>query len=519
MTQASKNQSATGQLEDEDLLSHFSALGVGSVSAYKLWCYRNGLDKGLEKSPEQRREERALYASQQPVVDPALSKDHDPQRAAQLAQIFRGELNEDKLADIPSRVRKLYRAMEGQEQRRQAFAQLVLHSEKHSNFYRPQKMLKSLGNGMDNTCIAALAQLARHSADWCRPVETWRPKTNKQRAQFSSLARHLLARYAVPITLDSAFFMGDTPVAHQQQEWFKHVGFGQNIRTADLPIALSKRAAHLFAQIDSIHHTASQALRQAQVLALGANQRLAWTIGWSSIGSTLENEDFWVGVVHFFVNNHPMLSHTYVEPIIDYLRHQKYENERIVQADGSVVKGPPPQPNYAMKGRSADKLLRQVDDWHAQLSGLENMPLKTWNPCGLRAFSHQERDQKINRQVEWSAHELLTSAQLGVEGRVMHHCVGSYTDRCAAGERSIWSIRVVDVEVAEAERETMHVLTVSVDAKKRTVTEARGKYNLRPSDRTRLGKKRNANGLYLHFLHESARILRLWMDREGLSHA
>ena len=101
----------------------------------------------------------------------------------------------------------------------------------------------------------------------------------------------------------------------------------------------------------------------------------------------------------------------------------------------------------------------------------------------------------------------------------MHHCVGSYADRCVAGERTIWSIRVVDLEVAEEERETMHVLTVSVDANKRTVTEARGKYNLRPHDRAQLGKKRNAHELYLHFLRESARILRLWMDREGLTHA
>ena len=364
---------------------------------------------------------------------------------------------------------------------------------------------------------SALSQLARHRADWCRPLADWRPETYKQREQFSSLARHLLARYEVPTTMDSAFFHGDTPTAHEQQEWFKHVGFGQNIRTAGAPISLTKRAAHLFPQMGNKHHTVTQALRQAQVAALGGNKRLSWTIGWSSIGRTLEREEFWLSVVHFFVNNHPMLSHTYVEPIIDYLRHQKYEKQRVIQADGSQVEGPPPQPNYSMKGRSADKLLRQVDDWHAQLSGLENMPLKTWAPCGLNEFTYRETDQKINRPIEWSVHELVTSAQLGVEGRVMHHCVGSYADRCHSGERAIWSIRVVDLETEEPER--MHVLTVAVDPKKRTVTEARGKYNLKPFDGKRVSKKRSANGLYLHLLRVSARIPRMWMDREGLTHA
>ena len=99
----------------------------------------------------------------------------------------------------------------------------------------------------------------------------------------------------------------------------------------------------------------------------------------------------------------------------------------------------------------------------------------------------------------------------------MHHCVSSYADRCAAGERAIYSIRVVDLETDEPE--TMHVLTVAVDPKKRQVTEARGKYNLKPFDSKRLGKRRSMHGLYLHFLRESARIQRLWMEREGLTHA
>ena len=281
-------------------------------------------------------------------------------------------------------------------------------------------------------------------------------------------------------------------------------------------MTITKRMAHLFLQENNRHSTLTQSLRRVQVLALGGDTQLAWGVAVSPLGRSFENEAFWRTVVHFFVNNHPMLSRTYIEPILDYIRFRKYEPRRIVRADRSVVEAQPPQPNFAMKGRSADKLLREVDDWHAQLSGLDNVPLKTWKPCGLQEFSYEEIDEKLGRRVEWTIHELLTSAQLGVEGRVMHHCAGSYTDRCMSGKNSIWSMRITDMEAEEPD--PMHAMTIAVDAKRRAVTEARGKYNLRPFDNKRVSKKRRTGGLYLRFLRESPRILRLWMDKEGFTH-
>ena len=50
-----------------------------------------------------------------------------------------------------------------------------------------------------------------------------------------------------------------------QQGWFVHVGSGQNIRTADLPLVLSKSMAHVFAEAPG-DLTATEALRWAQVV-------------------------------------------------------------------------------------------------------------------------------------------------------------------------------------------------------------------------------------------------------------
>ena len=516
MNEALRETRITSVEIDDELRKHLDALGALSVTRYKLWCYRHGLSTDLHKDEYQRRDEVELYERLRPKPDPDAGEDHDPVRAELLRRLFRGEFQNEPLPDIPSRVRKLYRALDDMPDTRPAFERLVLHTERHSRFFRPKPMVKRWGNGMANTCIAGLEQLARHHRDWCRPIEGWRPVDFKQRFQFSSLARYLLAEYDVPLVMDSAWFQGNSAEALRQQDWFKHVGFGKNIRTAGVPMVITKRMAHLFSQENGRHGTLIQALRRVQVAALGGDMRLPWAIASSQLGRSLENEAFWISVIHFFVNNYPMLATTYIDPMIDYIRHRKYEIERVVGLDGRMEERPPPQPNFTMKGRSADKLLRQVDEWHAQLSGMENMPLKTWKPCGLRPFHFREVDPVMNRRVEWSIQELLTSAQLGVEGRTMHHCIGSYSDRCVSGEVSVWSMQIVDLEAEEPD--PMHILTIAINPYGRTIIDARGKYNLKPFDKKRTGKKRSAGGLYLRFLRESARIMRLWMDLEGIIH-
>ncbi len=77
---------------DEALAAHFAALGVGTIAAYKLWCHRHGLSTALDKTPQERAEERVLFASLQPSVDPAASKEHDPRRAAPTRYSISGQV-------------------------------------------------------------------------------------------------------------------------------------------------------------------------------------------------------------------------------------------------------------------------------------------------------------------------------------------------------------------------------------------------------------------------------------------
>ena len=65
-----------------------------------------------------------------------------------------------------------------------------------------------------------------------------------------------------------------------------------------------------------------------------------------------------------------MLEASYVTPIIDYIRNQNFMPQHIPQPDGTEIDGTPPHPNFCMKGRSVNKLIREVDNWHQVPTGM-----------------------------------------------------------------------------------------------------------------------------------------------------
>jgi len=501
---------------EADFEQHLKALGLMSLSAYKLWCVRSGFDKAHHKTEEQRQAE-VQYHLESLVEErgPDISIHHNPRRTDYIARIFRGECQNQTLSDILHRIRRMYNNLAEVPEAQQALGHLLAHVEKYGDFLRPGKGHSRFGNVLTNNYLAALEQLARHHSDWIRPVEDWRTEEVRAEEQFRSLALHLLANYDVPGCFYSAFLQGTSDEAQLQQDWFKHIALGQNIRTArHLSMRLTKRMAHMLSQAGE-WLTVPQAFRSVQFQAFGGKPK--WSLLSGPLGYITEDEPFWETVVQFLANQ-IFLDASYINPIVDYIRNQKYTPQRILQADGTEVEGPPPHPAFCMKGRSISKLIHEVDHWHTELSGLEDIPLETWEPSGFREFGHDVLDPELKRNIRWTFHELTTSANLQVEGRVMSHCVGSYVKRCLSGQESVWSLRALDLDAEEEKQVQEHVLTVSVENRKKTVTQYAGKYNLKPFGKKIVAKKRKASGVYIHLLTQSPRFLRMWMDREGLSH-
>ena len=130
----------------------------------------------------------------------------------------------------------------------------------------------------------------------------------------------------------------------------------------------------------------------------------------------------------------------------------------------------PPLPAFSMKGRTVHSMLRLMRDWHKSLGG--GSSAFSWMRSPFQPLLFEEQSQDVSEKPRrWQMMELTNSAQLRSEGSVLHHCVGSYADRCYRGNSSIWSLRLWQGEKIH------HVLTVEVDPRRRAVIQARGRAN------------------------------------------
>ena len=316
--------------------------------------------------------------------------------------------------------------------------------------------------------VVALLQ----DTDQCvRPVDTWKPPSHNADRQFSSLARHLWAYYDVPAFMDKAWLSGDS----NQQQWFKHLGAGRNIRTAPhLPVPLTSKMAHHFIQAPS-SYSIEAAFRWGQVHALGGDQHLVDALQETRLVQEFRDDHFWLSVLRFFIRN-PLLDPAHLSPIIDYIWHQRYEPRVVFVEQGVAEEMGPEQPNFSMRGRTVMSLLRAVEAWHRQLGKETKSGQFQWDKSAVSDFISVEGTQETKNMRIWRIRELLNSQELIAEGRQQRHCVATYARSCQAGICSIWTL---EVETAEAREK---LATIEVHNASKQIRQVRGRYNRRPTD-------------------------------------
>jgi hypothetical protein len=394
-----------------------------------------------------------------------------------IERIFNGELQEDHVTQPHLKaVCRACKSTQDSRRTRFAFHDLLQRLSVCSDLVSGQPAISQYGWQVGNSFVDGLLALARHSRSWIRPMADWKPQTHNARRQFSSLARHLLAEWPVPAFMDSVWFLGSGKADFQQQGWFLHLGRGQNIRTADLPLAYTKRMAHYFMKAPS-NFTVESSLRWGQIHGLGGTERLSRAIIASRIGTDFEQDAFWLTVLQFFIAN-PMFDLVQVGPVIDYIHQQRFISQDVFVAPGVVERRGPPQPNFTMKGRTPASLLRQVESWHRTLARVEQ-PKAEWPQSGVRGFEFTEGADRCGNLKVWTITELLSTKALVAEGRKMKHCVATYAHSCASGACSIWTLEVETFEGCAK------VLTVEVQNAAKLIRQARGKCNMLPSEKHR----------------------------------
>ena len=498
---------------DAAVTAHVQALGLVDLDAYQAWCREQGLSDGLHKGPRQRRKEIDL--ARDLASRSALRKVRQLTRRPRdtIGAIFAGAI---ALQDLRPRylghVARHAAALEDRPAARGAFRDLLLAAEvaRADLFDVTAPAITRFGPRDGNTWLDGLAALARRHEHWLQSPDGWRPAGHGPRRHFASLARHLLAHYEVPAPFDTVFFLDDPDEAARQQSWFEHVGAGGNLRTAPgLPVALTKRMAHEVLRAPERYHLV-EALRYGQIVGQEGGRDLVETVLATRLGESFAHEEFWSTFVHW-LTRHPMLDPEWVGPIADYVQEQKYERQEIALPGGGTVWQDPPQPNFSMKSRSVDKLLRQVEEWHARLARDQRVPTDQWSRCDIGELSVAEPDRESGKTLTWSVRELTSTDELVAEGKAMHHCVRSYADNCRRGRKAVFSLQIADEE-GNHER----LMTIAVNPSGRRVTEARGRFNALPGGRIVHKSKKSLDDRYRRYLRRSRSVLRQWEEQEGV---
>lgn len=451
--QRRKAKNKTADTVPSEIAAHIESMGFVSVVDYKQWCKSNNFSGNLNKDREQRYQER-VYRSNQIACE--ILKKHNESKSGKsvIEKIYKGE----PVKPANYITAELSRCFD---------------SSKHRNIlYETLAYLDTCSKLTgDADHIRGVANAVAHYGAWKRPVKEWKPNMHNAGRQFSSLVRHLFAGYNIPEFMDSVWLS----LNRLHQRWFIHLGSGKNIRSAErLPITLTKKMAHKFLSAPS-GYSVNAAFRWAQITAMGGDRRLADAISGTRLSRDFKHDKFWLSVFRFFIDN-PMLDTAQINPIVDYIWNQKYEDQIVFVERGVAENRGPAQPNFSLKGRTVDTLLRQVNAWHRSLGRELKGGKLQWEKSKFEDFEFIEGTRENKNIKIWRIHELLSNQELVAEGRALHHCVASYAVSCKRGRSGIWTMSCEDASGFKK------LLTIEVLLRNRQICQVRGKNNRLPTE-------------------------------------
>ena len=267
-------------------------------------------------------------------------------------------------------------------------------------------------------------------------------------------------------------------------------------RLRDLDVSaehdLTKKISHHFL-LAPPHYSINAALRWGQVHALGGDQILADALLDTKLIDDFRDDKFCQSVISFFIR-HPMLDRELVNPIIDYIWNQKFEERTVFVEPGVAQTLPPVRPNFSMRGRIPETLLREVRAWHEELGKAELTHNLKWLKSDVQEFQFTEGSNENKNLKIWRIQELLSGRELIDEGKALKHCVASYAQSCYKGKCSIWSLNMDQGFGIEK------ILTIKVRTSSKEIRKVRGFKDRLPET------------------HEK-NIIKRWADREDLEYA
>ena len=328
MKRKSKNSAIKPKPLKPSIKKHFKELGVKNEREYFSWCQRRNFVQSLDKNRDDMQAEWDALAEEFMVHHEHMCVHHNPERF--LYDACLGNINPESITRHGWReVAKAVSQVGTFKQKKKELAAFLLQIHKKAKF-----VFEETSFGTKRFLyIHALINIYKFQHRWIRNINGWTPKTHNMNGQFLSLLDYLFADYLVPIFMSSVWFRSDD-ISADYRSWYLHVAGRQNIRTAKLHVPFTKKIAHHFMQAPE-YCSIENALKWAVIIASGGDKRLAEAVIGSRIAENRSHHNFWGTVYRFFIDN-PMLDHSHVGPIIDYLYAQKFEVRECVTAPGVV---------------------------------------------------------------------------------------------------------------------------------------------------------------------------------------
>lgn len=350
----------------------------------------------------------------------------------------------------------------------QAYARLAEQSEQLAAFTqllqvaRQQSQLLSNRRSMSDRveAIWLFRNLAQHCNDFARPAQEWSGSDGSLHLATDSLVKHLFSEREMPRFLSWVWFGGDQTFDETKRSWFLRFARGDRFRSCDLPIALTRRMEHMFLQAED-HFTLESALRNAELRVMGFNTEVVEALLSTRLGSHLEHGEFWRTVFHFLLRYQDSLDKKSVQQLVGYIHHVRFEP--VPTATKSGLTSAPAQPDFSLKGRTLDSLMRLVRTWAKE----GDSRYARWDAANIEPFFERQTNEDGD-EVIWWIQELTTSRELREEGKAMRNCLGSYYDMLCYYECShIFSLRK---RVGSGRSKS--IASIEVDHDDRTIIQA-----------------------------------------------
>lgn len=325
--------------------------------------------------------------------------------------------------------------------------------------------------------------------DWCerlllclskmplvRSINNWKEKEFDNPSDlFQSLFYHLFVPYHIPPCVERSIdFFVKYKMGNYQLNDFDLLFYlvqGKGIHKFKENIFNLNRKQNFYFYQAPKEFKFPQAINWVKLRAIGYSERVATNLVELGFGKKIKEIDS--NDIISFMNNNSIMIDSEINAILKFRIEQ---NQNTISVNSGFhnmnINLPPLFPNFSLKGRSINSVLKLIDKWkeHVKLKSkaLNFGELKKSN---VLTFS-KELDFKIIK-IE----QILTSSDLIREGHQMQHCVGSYISRCWNGHNSIWSLTEYYKNGGSRK-----LLTIDLDESNKKIIEVKGKLNRLPKN-------------------------------------